>query len=71
VVSVQDDGVGFDPAALRGGRGLANVRQRAGTLGAQARWTSTASGTLFELELPLRPEASGAEGPLAAATSAG
>jgi signal transduction histidine kinase len=71
VVSVQDDGVGFDPAALRGGRGLANVRQRAGTLGAQARWTSTASGTLFELELPLRSHASGAEGPLAAATSAG
>jgi signal transduction histidine kinase len=54
VVSVRDDGVGFDTDVPHVGRGLANVRQRARSLDAAARWHSGAAGTLFELVLPLQ-----------------
>ena len=33
VITISDDGVGFDPATLRGGRGLRNMRERAARIG--------------------------------------
>ncbi|MEP6823626.1 MAG: ATP-binding protein [Ramlibacter sp.] len=58
IVAVEDDGRGFDVAAQRSeGRGLANVRRRAQSIGAQASWHAKAQGTRFELVLPLQPAA--------------
>ncbi|RYG05872.1 MAG: sensor histidine kinase, partial [Burkholderiales bacterium] len=58
IVAVEDDGRGFDVAAERSeGRGLANVRRRAQSIGAQALWHAAAQGTHFELVLPLQPDA--------------
>jgi len=56
IVTVEDDGRGFDVSAPRSeGRGLANVRRRAQSIGAQALWHAKAQGTRFELVLPLQP----------------
>jgi signal transduction histidine kinase len=58
VLSVEDNGIGFDPepVTLRGGRGLNNIRERARAIDAQARWNGSrfSSGTRFELTLPVR-----------------
>jgi signal transduction histidine kinase len=67
VVSVRDDGVGFDTDLPHVGRGLANVRQRARSLDAAARWHSGAGGTLFELVLPLQRPLPAQATPVAAA----
>lgn len=69
VVSVRDDGAGFDPDMAAAGRGLANVRQRAHSLQAVARWQSGASGTLFELALPLQRAAAASEARVTASSS--
>lgn len=57
VLSVEDNGVGFDVQAVaaRGGRGLNNMRERAHAIGATASWRRSrfTSGTRFELLLPL------------------
>lgn len=54
VVEVEDNGVGFDVAAVAsGGRGLVHVRRRADAIGAQATWARAPAGTRFELALPL------------------
>jgi ligand-binding sensor domain-containing protein/signal transduction histidine kinase len=53
---IQDDGVGFDPAAPArgGGNGMANMRARAATLGGQLEVTSAPGrGTTLRLRLPL------------------
>ena len=56
-LSVEDNGIGFDPltAAAGGGRGLHNMRERAHAIGARASWCRSrfSSGTRFELALPL------------------
>jgi signal transduction histidine kinase len=57
VLSIEDNGIGFDleQVALRAGRGLNNIRERARTIGAQVRWVASrfSSGTRFELNLPV------------------
>lgn len=57
VLSIEDNGIGFDPekVAMRAGRGLNNIRERARTIGAQVRWSRSrfSSGTRFELTLPV------------------
>lgn len=57
VLSIEDNGIGFDleEVALRAGRGLNNIRERAQTIGAQVRWCNSrfSSGTRFELTLPV------------------
>jgi signal transduction histidine kinase len=57
VLSVEDNGIGFDPltASARGGRGLHNMRERAHAIGARATWCRSrfSTGTRFELALPL------------------
>jgi signal transduction histidine kinase len=56
-LSVEDNGVGFDPrtASSGGGRGLNNMRERALAIGARVTWCHSrfTSGTRFELVLPL------------------
>ncbi len=62
VLSVEDNGVGFDSrqVALGGGRGLNNIRERSRTIGAQVAWSASrfSTGTRFELTLAL-PSAGG------------
>lgn len=55
VLSVEDNGRGFNPDAVSGGRGLNNIRERARAVGAVVRWGASrfTSGTRFELVLPL------------------
>lgn len=55
VLSVEDNGRGFNPDAAGAGRGLSNIRERARAIGAAVRWGSSrfTSGTRFELVLPV------------------
>jgi signal transduction histidine kinase len=54
VVSVDDNGRGFDPedAAALGHQGLANMRSRAATIGATMTLASDGTGTMVEIRLP-------------------
>ncbi|MEZ4483648.1 MAG: HAMP domain-containing protein [Syntrophotaleaceae bacterium] len=60
VLSVEDNGVGFEQeqVALRSGRGLHNIRERARAIGGQVAWCASrfSSGTRFELTLPVPAE---------------
>ena len=50
---IEDDGVGFDPAAVHpNGYGLIGMRERAAALGGQLFVASTAEGTQIEVVLP-------------------
>jgi two-component system sensor histidine kinase UhpB len=51
-LSLKDDGAGFDPSTRQAGRGLANMRKRAASIGAQLNITSGATGTCVNLLLP-------------------
>lgn len=55
LVMVTDNGQGFSPdATLQSkGKGLANQRRRAASIGAQIRWVSSESGTRMTLHLPV------------------
>ena len=53
-LAVQDDGVGQATPAGSGGRGLANMRARAGKLGATLNIVQDAHGTQVALSMPLR-----------------
>jgi signal transduction histidine kinase len=54
VLSVADDGRGFDPGAPSGGMGLANIRSRALRLGGQISIvTASGEGTTVEVAIPL------------------
>jgi signal transduction histidine kinase len=56
-LSVEDNGIGFDPriASSGEGRGLNNMRERAHAIGARVSWCHSrfTTGTRFELVLPL------------------
>ncbi|MFA5515474.1 MAG: ATP-binding protein [Desulfuromonadales bacterium] len=56
VLSVEDNGRGFNPAAASDGRGLNNIRERARVIGATVSWKSSrfSTGTRFELSLPVQ-----------------
>ncbi|MEV0243189.1 sensor histidine kinase [Streptomyces sp. NPDC050674] len=55
-VSVRDDGGGFDPAAVRGGYGLAGLRARAAEVGGTAEVRSArGDGTVVTVRLPVVP----------------
>lgn len=59
VVRITDNGVGFDPEAVNGGRGLGNLRHRAAELGGELRiWSEPGRGTSVSLHLPLAEVAS-------------
>jgi signal transduction histidine kinase len=54
-VFVSDNGRGLPPDAFsRGGKGLANLKQRAQAIGARLHWDAPGQGTRFQLWLPLR-----------------
>jgi signal transduction histidine kinase len=53
VLSVADDGRGFDPGAVRGKRlGLTSMHERATELGGTLEVTSSGKGTTVRLEVP-------------------
>lgn len=52
-VTVADDGGGFDPDAVQGGNGLANMRARVTSLGGRFRVESAAGGTCVEAQFPI------------------
>jgi signal transduction histidine kinase len=53
VLSVADDGCGFDPGAVRGKRlGLTSMHERATELGGTLDVASSESGTTVRLEVP-------------------
>lgn len=51
-LTLKDDGSGFDPKASPAGRGLANMRKRAASIGATLDIASGATGTCVNLLLP-------------------
>ena len=52
-VTVEDDGVGFDPASHRIGYGLTNMRERAEELGGQCEMVTNAGrGTTVTAQVP-------------------
>ena len=54
VLTIQDDGRGFDPAAVTGGMGLTNLQRRAAKHGGSVRIDSTpAQGTTLTINLPV------------------
>lgn len=54
VFEVSDDGVGFDPATIKGGNGLRNLKERAAALRGSAEIVSeTGRGTLVRWRVPL------------------
>ncbi len=53
VLTIQDDGKGFDPAAVTGGMGLTNLRRRAEKHQGRVDIVSTSRGTTLTLTLPL------------------
>lgn len=55
-ITVQDDGRGL-PAAIQGGRGLANMRHRIATIGGSLKIESANPGTRVQLELPRNNQA--------------
>jgi signal transduction histidine kinase len=53
-IMVEDDGVGFDPDAIKEGMGLGNLRQRAAELNGQVRFDSRPGrGTTVNIDIPL------------------
>jgi signal transduction histidine kinase len=62
IVTLRDDGRGFDPAAVSPGRGLANMRKRMASIssgGAISIASSPGSGTTILIKLRVRPSRSG------------
>ncbi len=59
MVSVADDGKGFDPAHASHGNGLANLRDRADAVGGVIRIDSNANGTRITADIPLGDHARG------------
>lgn len=56
VLTVRDDGRGFDAEAVREGMGLANMRRRAALVRGRVTFTrSRRGGTLVRLAVPLNP----------------
>jgi signal transduction histidine kinase len=54
VLTLKDNGKGFDPANVTGkGRGLANMRKRALSIGATFEMSGSAAGTTIRLTLPV------------------
>jgi len=60
VLSVEDNGRGFDPDSIpaESHRGLNNIRERAKTISARVKWIPSrfSTGTRFELTLPIAAE---------------
>lgn len=57
IVRITDNGRGFDPKAVQGGRGLGNLQQRAARIGAElAIKSAVGRGTSISLYLPLTEE---------------
>lgn len=60
IIEVCDDGIGFDPAHRRSGRGLASLHQRARRLGGSVSFDDARPGTVVRMEFPLGSRATDA-----------
>jgi signal transduction histidine kinase len=57
ILTVEDDGRGFDPVRVRGGHGLANLQSRAGAVGGDLHVESApGNGTVITVRVPVSPE---------------
>ncbi len=55
-LTMEDDGIGFDPAAPRDGEGISSIQRRMRDIGGSAIWESNpGGGTRFTAILPLSP----------------
>ena len=55
LVTIRDDGAGFDPSLASTGNGLKNLRRRAASMHASLRLeTALGRGTCVEVDVPLR-----------------
>ena len=54
-IEVSDNGVGFDPAARSGGRGMGNMRMRAERLGGALSVRTGPQGSCCILSIPIKP----------------
>ena len=57
-IAIADDGIGFDPAEAASGRGLANMRKRAGSISTGATLiidSAPGRGTTVRLDLQVPP----------------
>ena len=52
-IEIRDDGRGFRPDAVSGGRGISNMKSRAEALGGELLFDSEESGTRIELRVPI------------------
>jgi len=52
LVTVADNGRGFDPASVAQGRGLGHLQSRADQLHARVNWLASSTGSVLQLELP-------------------
>jgi signal transduction histidine kinase len=56
IITVDDDGCGFDPSAEASGDGMANMRQRMISVGGSVEWVATpGQGAHVILKIPLPP----------------
>lgn len=70
LITITDNGRGFDPHSVEPGRGLPGMRQRAAALGAELRMEAAdGGGCCWRLSLPMTSD--GGAGPASAATTAG
>ena len=54
-IMVEDNGTGFDPALVKEGMGMGNLRQRAAELGGVVRFDSRPGrGPTVNIDIPLR-----------------
>ena len=56
MISVTDDGIGFDGTASHAtGHGLSNINSRANLIGANVTWERLTPGCRFTVSLPRQP----------------
>jgi signal transduction histidine kinase len=54
LVTIEDNGIGFDMKRKSNGVGIANMRQRALSLGGSVKWQSGDNGTTIYISIPLK-----------------
>jgi signal transduction histidine kinase len=60
VLTVRDDGHGYDASAIRPGRGLSGMQRRADEMGLRLRLRSSPEGTVVQVDIPLAGAPTGA-----------
>lgn len=53
IISISDDGTGFDESAITKSVGMLNIKHRTRLLGGKAHWQSSLNGTIVTIQLPV------------------